>query len=188
MRYSRLIQHCDSWTSEARIKTSSRMFFCAFHAVGHHAATAIRCYSNGSYLSTSAVVLRVARGPFNPVKELWIPSHTGSTNIPPAFPALELLAVGWEEAFAIDFSGMLTSREGEVSPRILTTETRRHLNHVLVAEPATVVHDGANTGRRSELLGELGDMMGLSEICETKLREWWLSWRRDPSEHQASSW
>jgi len=165
-------------------KTSSRMFFCAFHA-----ATAIQWHSNGSYLSTSAVVLRVARDPFNPVKGLWIPSHTGSTNIPPAFPALEPLVVGREEAFAIGFSGMLTSREGEVpSPHIVTTEILRRLNHVLVAEPGTVLHDRANAGRRPELLGELGDMMGLPEICEADLRERWLSWRRDPSEHQASSW
>ena len=39
-----------------------------------------------------------------------------------------------------------------------------------------------------ELLDELGDIdRMLPEICETELGERWLSRRRDPSGHQASS-
>ena len=188
-------------------------FFCAFHAVGHHAVTAIQWHSNGPYLSTSAVMRHVAQGPFTLVKELWITSHTGGRNIPLAFPVLELLVVGREDALALGFSDMLAPREGEVpSPRIETIEIRGHLDHVLVAEFATVLHERANAGCRLkklrikrrdgevsllplehevnelELLDELGDRMELPEICETDLGERWLSWRRNPSEHQAWSW
>ena len=188
-------------------------FFCAFHAVGRHAATAIQWHPGGSYLSTSAVMRHVAQGPFGLVKELWVPSHTGGTNIPLAFPALELLVVGREGTFAVGFSGMLAPREGEVpSPRLVTIEIRGHLNHVLAAEFATALHDRANAGCRLkklrikrrdeevsllpleyevdelELLDELGGGMELPEICKTDLGERWLSWRRDPSEHQAWSW
>ena len=188
-------------------------FFCAFHAVGYHAATAIQWHSNGPYLSTSAIMRHVAQGAFNLVKELWIPFHTGGVNIPLVFPALELLVIGREQALAVGFSGMLAPREGEVlSPRIVTIEIRGRVDHVLVVEFATVLHDRANAGCRLkklrmkrgdgevsflpleyevdelELLDELGDRMELPEICKTDLGERWLSWRRDPSEHQAWSW
>jgi hypothetical protein len=188
-------------------------FYCAFNAVGPHAATAIQWHSHcDPHLSSSAVTRHVAQGPFNLVKELWIPSHTGYTKIPLAFPALELLVIGRENAFALHFSDMLAPREGEVpSPRIMTIEIRGHLDHALVAEFAAVLHDRANAGRRLkklrmkrrdgevsllplehevdelELLGELGDGMELPEICETDLGDRWLSWRRDPSKHHAWS-
>lgn len=155
----------------------------------------------------------VAQGPFSLVRELWIPSHASGTNVSLAFPVLELLVVGQEESFALGFSGMLAPLEGKVpSPRLVTIEIRGHLDHVLVAEFATALHDRANAGCRLkklrlkrrdgevsllplehevdelELLDELGDRMELPEICETSLGERWLSWRRDPSEHQAWSW
>lgn len=98
------------------------------------------------------------------------------------------------------------------SPRIATIEIRGRVDHVLVAEFGTVLRDRANAGYRLkrlrmkrgdgevsllpleyevdelELLDEFGDVMELPEICETDLGERWLSWRRDPSEHQAWSW
>lgn len=204
--------HLSMFTATS-LKIQITQFFCAFYAVGHHAATAIQWHSNGPHLSTSAVMRHVAQGPFSLVRELWIPSHAGGTNVSLAFPVLELLVVGQEESFALGFSGMLAPLEGKVpSPRLVTIEIRGHLDHVLVAEFATALHDRANAGCRLkklrlkrrdgevsllplehdvdelELLDELGDRMELPEICETNLGERWLSWRRDPSEHQAWSW
>jgi len=188
-------------------------FFCAFHAVGRHAATAIQWHANGPYLSTSAVMRHVAQGPFNLVKELWIPFHPGGTNIPLVFPALESLVIGREQAYACGLSVLLAPREGEVpSPRIVTVEIRGRLDHILVAEFATVLHDRANAGCRVkklkvkngdieasllplehevdklEILDELGGRMELPDICETDVGDRWLSWRKDPSEHLAWSW
>ena len=197
----------------ASLEIQITQFFCAFHAVGHHSATAIQWHSNGPYLSTSAVMRHVAQGPFNLVKELWIPRHAGGTNIPLVFPALELLVLGREQALALGFSGMLAPRDGVVpSPRIATIEIRGCVDPVLVVEFSTVLRDRANAGCRLkklrmkdgywetcllpleyevdelELLDELGERMELPEVCETDLGERWLSWRRDPSDHQAWSW
>ena len=144
----------------------------------------------------------VAQGPFDRVRELRMPVHPGSVNVPLEFPALELLVLGREDFPALGFSKMLAPQEGEVpSPRIKTIEIRGCVDLVIVAEFATVFHDRAKAGYRLklrmkgretslvplehevdelELLDELGGGMELPEICETDIGERWLSWRRDP--------
>ena len=197
--------------SATSLEIQITQFSCVFHAVGCHSATAIQWHSNGPYLSTSAVMRHVAQGPFNLVKELWIPVHAGGITVPLEFPALELLVLGRENALALGLSGLLAPREGAVlSPRIKTIVIRGRVDPVIVAEFATVLHDRAKAGCRLEklrmkesetsllplehevdeleLLDELGGRMELPEICETDLGERWLSWRRDPSDHLAWPW
>ncbi|KAF9780316.1 hypothetical protein BJ322DRAFT_1085853 [Thelephora terrestris] len=194
-----------------RLEVLITQLYCAFHAVGDHSATAVQWHSNGPYLSTSAVMRHVAQGPFNQVRELWMPVHPGGVNIPLEFPALEFLVLGRERSLALGFSRMLAPRGEKVpSPRIETIEIHGCVDLVIVAEFATVFHDRANAGRRLkklrmkdretclvplehevdelEFLGELGGGMELPEICEMDLGERWLSWRRDPSDHLAWYW
>ena len=147
----------------------------------------IQWHSNGPYLSTSAVMRHVAQGPFDLVGELWMPVHSGGTNIPLEFPALELLVLGRERSFALGFSGMLAPQDGKVpSPRIETIEIRGRVDLVIVAEFATVLHDSAKAG--CWLLSELSGGMELPEICDADLGERRLLWRKDPSEHLGWSW
>ena len=197
--------------SATRLEILIKQLFCAFHAVGDDSATAVQWHSNGPYLSTSAVMGHVAQGPFDRVRELRMPVHPGSVNVPLEFPALELLVLGREGFPALGFSKMLSPREGEVpSPHIETIEIRGCVDLVIVAEFATVLHDRAKAGYRLkklrmkggetslvplehevdelELLDELGGGMELPEICETDIGERWLSWRRDPTDHLAWSW
>ena len=188
-------------------------FLYTFYTAGHHAATAIQWCSDGPYLSALAVMRHIAQGPFSLVKELWIPLHPSGRSIPLEFPALELLVIGREETLAFGFSNMLAPLEGKVpSPSIVAIKIHGHLNHIVVEEFATALHNRANAGcwlkklrmKRGywevsllplehevdelELLDELGDRMELPEICKTNLGEQWLSWRTDLTDHQRWFW
>ena len=95
-----------------RLEIQVTHLVCTFHAIWSHSAIAIQWDSKARYLSTSAVMRHVAQGPFNLVRELWMPVHVGGINIPLEFPALELLVLGRDRSLALGFSGMLAPRGG----------------------------------------------------------------------------
>jgi len=179
---------------------------CTLHAFGHHAATAIQWESFND--SSASRAMRHIVPLFTQLKELWISFHGSGANtiLILDFPALELLVIDQGPTFVSSLAKMLGPRKRVVpSPHIATIEVR---GYVCVADFAKVLRARADAGCRLkklrvekhgwsdllplerevdelELLDELDDRMELPEICKTDLGERWLSWRRDPSDHES---